>query len=226
MGGGRSRARRPSCTTGRKLLPVSRTRFLSLIGEYANESPTRADKGKSSSKRAIGGPASAPRSPGTSRASRRVSLAGRQRRRGVSSSLPRSGRRPGAPQARPRPAPRPDPCGPGLRAPRRCRFRRCLLQARWSAGSPPLAPGHRGVARSRVLRGAPVAPGTAAGFVPGDPTARSPCFWRRRRRHCSGGSPAGPPACSRALAMHQRGRRASSGRPGPRAAGCRRVLLR
>lgn len=60
----------------------------------------------------------------------------------------------------------------------------------------PSSPGTRGRPRQGPRR-LPRAPGGAAGFVPRGPTAWSPCVWRRRR-HCSGGSPAGlPPAAGR-----------------------------
>lgn len=166
---------------------------------------------------------SSPGSPGAARAPPRAPLAERPPRPGVGAY----------PQGAPPPPPRPR--GPGLSAPRCCRFRRRFrrrLQACWSAGSPrraarrppqpPIAP-----RRGEILCGAPGAPGRAAGFVTRDPTARGPCLWRRR--HCSAGSPAGAPACRRALAMQQRerrARRASSGRPGAPAGSRTRALLR
>lgn len=59
MGGGRSPVQKPSSTPVKrelkgKLLTSSWTRFLAIIGEYANERPTWSERGKSSSKRATG----------------------------------------------------------------------------------------------------------------------------------------------------------------------------
>lgn len=238
-GSGGPRVQGPSSTpfkgNERKLLTSSWTRFLSIIGKYANERPTWSERGKSSSKRATGETSSSPGSPGTARAPPRAALAGRQPRLGLGAWPQGSGRRPGSPPPPPRPR------GSGLSAPRCCRFRRRFrrrLQACWSAGSPrrgarrppqpPLAPRRGEATRRRILCGAPAAPDRAAGFVTRDPTARGPCIWRQRQ-HCSGGSPAGPPVRRRALAMHQRGRRAlraSSGRPGSPVESCTRALLR
>lgn len=183
MGGGRSLVQKPSSTPVKrelkgKLLTSSWTRFLAIIGKYANERPTRSERGKSNSKRATGETGSSLGSLGAARAPRRRTTSpGPPRRLCSIVSRPRRGRSGGAPRG-PAPAgpqPPPLPRGPGRSVPRCCLFRR-RLQARWSAGSPrrgarsppqpPLAPRRGEAARSRVPRGAPIARGRAAGFVP------------------------------------------------------------
>lgn len=161
-GRGRTAVQKPRCATGseeqRKLLTSSWTRFLSIIGKYANERPTRSEKGKSSSKlTARTGPfPGEPWHP--ARPSERALGRKEAEARGWLVAAPPRPPPGGAPSPPPPPL---EPRGSCLRAPRCGGFRR-LLQACRTAGSlragpaaPSPRPRAREAPRGRVLSGSP-----------------------------------------------------------------------